>query len=303
MDSNITSALTNHISQTRLVTIGILIVILITAIVYNLYTRSEYDSNGNKLSVGDTFRNMCGLLPSIASIKQTLVKTGSDISSTAKKISKKLKRHKEVFNIDNNVFTYDQAKKVCKAYDSKLATYDQLKKAHKAGANWCNYGWSADKMALYPIQKEFHEKIESSPTTKGTCGKVGVNGGVFNKTDLKFGVNCYGYKPYSDPNKIVYENDPKYKSAPINKSKDKDDIDIYKKLIKQKTIEVRPFNNSKWSNYSFKKSRYMLTPKNSLNVIIEEELTDNSKDPRNVHSSLQKPVKKKHTVDLSANVV
>jgi len=202
MDANITPTLNEH---TGLVTLGIIVLLLIIGIVYNLYNESEYDENGSKLSVADTFKNMCGLLPIATSIKQAVTTTTGDISAAARNLRKRIIRQKEVFNIDNNVFTYAQANKVCKAYDSELATYNQLKKAHKSGANWCNYGWSANKMALYPIQKDFHGQIEASPDTKGTCGKVGVNGGVFDNLDLKFGVNCYGYRPRSDSSKIVYE--------------------------------------------------------------------------------------------------
>ena len=65
---------------------------------------------------------------------------------------------KEVYNISENIFTYDQAKNVCKKYNGKLATYAQLEKAHKKGANWCNYGWSRGQMALYPIQQEYYDE-------------------------------------------------------------------------------------------------------------------------------------------------
>ena len=302
MDANITPTLNEH---TGLVTLGIIVLLLIIGIIYNLYNDSEYDENGSKLSVADTFKNMCGLLPIVTSIKNVVSATTTDISNAAQNLRKKIIRQKEVFNIDNNVFTYAQANKVCKAYGAQLATYNQLKKAHKSGANWCNYGWSANKMALYPIQKDFHKQIEASPHTKGTCGTVGVNGGVFDKLDLKFGANCYGYRPYSDSGKIVYEKDPKYKAASTANSISNDNINTYRKLIKRKTIEVRPFNDSKWSKYSFKKSRYMLSPKNPLNIIIENELSDKEKDPRIIHASLKKrnPKVKTCSANLSADVL
>ena len=31
---------------------------------------------------------------------------------------------------------------------------------HKKGANWCNYGWSANSMALYPTQKDYYNKLQ-----------------------------------------------------------------------------------------------------------------------------------------------
>ena len=88
---------------------------------------------------------------------------------------------------------------------------------------------------------------------------------------------------------------------PVKKKKD-----VFKDLIKRKKIEVRPFNNSKWSKYSYKKSRYMLSPKNSLNMIIEEEISENSKDPRtveNTHQQKDSLKTEKQSIDLSADVL
>jgi hypothetical protein len=59
----------------------------------------------------------------------------------------------EVFNIRNNIYTYDEAKTVCSIYGAKLATYDQVEKAYDLGGEWCNYGWSDGQMALFPTQK------------------------------------------------------------------------------------------------------------------------------------------------------
>ena len=62
---------------------------------------------------------------------------------------------------------------------------------------------------------------------------------------------------------------------------------IYKRLIKDGLIEVRPFSDNKWSKYSWKKSTYMLTPKQPMKtpddeklLIVEEEKNDLEKDPR-----------------------
>ena len=61
---------------------------------------------------------------------------------------------KEVFNIPENNYNYQEAKEICKAYNSKLATYDQIEDAYNDGADWCKYGWSAKQMALFPTQKK-----------------------------------------------------------------------------------------------------------------------------------------------------
>ena len=262
-------------NDTGLVTIGIIIMIIITLFFYNLYEDSKFDSAGKRLSVKNTIKNMCGLYPLI---RHTVRRSLRIVDDTATKAIKKIKRRKEVFNIDNNSFTYGQAEKVCKAFGAKLATYNQVVTAHRNGANWCNYGWSANQMALYPIQEKFHEEVEKNPKTKGNCGKPGINGGRFENCNLKFGVNCYGYRPKGDPGKLIYDTDPIYKK--IVKSENKDNMDKYKKLVNDKMIEIRPYNNEKWSRYSFKNSRYILSPKDPLNLVIEETLKDDDKDPR-----------------------
>jgi hypothetical protein len=102
----------------------------------------------------------------------------------------------EVFHISDNVYTYQQAEGVCKKYGAKLATRKQIKDAQAKGANWCSYGWSAGGEAYYPIQKEFLDNLPADK--KGMCGKVGVNGGVFDDKNIQFGVNCYGKRPSKD---------------------------------------------------------------------------------------------------------
>jgi len=48
----------------------------------------------------------------------------------------------EVFHIESNTYTYDDAKDVCKLLDARLATYEEVERAYQNGANWCSYGWS-----------------------------------------------------------------------------------------------------------------------------------------------------------------
>ena len=61
---------------------------------------------------------------------------------------------KQVFNIPGNYYNYDNAKALCSAYGAQLATYDQIEKSYNNGAEWCNYGWSANQLALFPTQKK-----------------------------------------------------------------------------------------------------------------------------------------------------
>ena len=127
-------------------------------------------------------------------------------------------------NIDNNIFSYKEAEKVCKTFNSELASKEQVEKAHEEGANWCNYGWSKGGLALYPIQKEYYQELKNSDSgKKNQCGYPGVNGGKLNP-NLKLGINCYGIKPLD---KIV-----KSKKCSTQLSKEKK-IDTSKLFLNQ----------------------------------------------------------------------
>ena len=89
------------------------------------------------------------------------IKMTSDLSSKKKKKKKKkVIGTKQVFNLSDNKYTYDDAKAVCKAYGAELADYKQIEDAHKNGAEWCGFGWSKDKMALYPTQSKSWEGLQ-----------------------------------------------------------------------------------------------------------------------------------------------
>jgi hypothetical protein len=145
----------------------------------------------------------------------------------------------EVFNIPQNTYTYTEAKDVCSSLDARLATLDEVESAYKNGANWCSYGWSEDQMALFPIQKSVYNELKKTKKHAHDCGRPGVNGGYFPNTSTKFGVNCYGKKPYrSDKNKIYQDN--------INYSPAYPDIS-YDEVEEQVTdVLIAPFNKSKW---------------------------------------------------------
>ncbi len=128
-----------------------------------------------------------------------LVSTG--LSSIAGNLSGIIEKQlppqkKEVFNIKENRYTYDDAEPLCKALGAELATYDQVREAYEQGADWCNYGWVKGQRAIYPTQDETYEKLQQGPKEQRmACGKPGVNGGYFDNPELRFGVTCYGVKP------------------------------------------------------------------------------------------------------------
>lgn len=280
-------------NEQNLITFALILIVILGIISYNLYVNSNYDINGNNLGCFDTIRNVFGFLPIIGEGINATVDVVTDIVDTTKdvieketeevkKVIKKVTRKKEVFNIDSNNFTYDEAPYVCQAYDSKLATYDQVINAHQKGAHWCNYGWSANQMALYPTQKKIWKSLQSgSDEVKNSCGKPGVNGGHFEDKKLKFGVNCYGYKPKPDPTKIVYHHG-EISDEDINVKRN-DLLNKFKQMIDEGKLDIRPFNKNKWSNYSYKKSTYIINPnKDNDEVNIEEKIADEDKDPNSL---------------------
>jgi len=156
-----------------------------------------------------------------------------------------IKFKKQVFNIPGNYYNYENAKAICHAYGSDLATYDQIEESYNKGAEWCNYGWSANQLALFPTQKETYKYLQTIPGHENDCGRAGINGGYIANPKIKFGVNCYGHKP-----KITSEEDELMRIAKPYPETEKDAsfqrrIDYWKNKIDE--ILVSPFNNNKWS--------------------------------------------------------
>jgi hypothetical protein len=148
---------------------------------------------------------------------------------------------KQVFNVARNVYSFHEAEPLCRAFGAELATYDQVKAAHKAGADWCNYGWTKGQLAVYPTQKSTYDKLQHGPEhERMSCGRPGVNGGYFPNADQRFGVNCYGPRPAESAldERIQHE--------------EKTDIAFDREVNKFKSeldsIGVNPWNGSQWSN-------------------------------------------------------
>lgn len=162
------------------------------------------------------------------------------------KKGKKIKSGKQVFNISDNIYTYYDAMALCKAYDAELADYKQMADAYKNKAEWCNYGWTKGQMALYPTQKCTWEKLQQGPKEhRNDCGRPGLNGGYFENPYLRFGVNCYGYKPNptSKEKEIVKLSTNPYLTQKEREFKNK--VDYYKSRKYDYTI--LPFTKNKWS--------------------------------------------------------
>ena len=158
-----------------------------------------------------------------------------------------IKFKKQVFNIPGNYYTYNNARALCTAYGSELANYEQIEKAYNDGAEWCNYGWSANQLALFPTQKKTYDVLQTIPGNENNCGRPGINGGYIANPNVKFGVNCYGYKP-----KITSEEEELMKTASPFPETPQDiafqkKVDLMKNNLDQ--ILVSPFNHDTWSSF------------------------------------------------------
>jgi hypothetical protein len=158
-----------------------------------------------------------------------------------------IKFKKQVFNIPGNYYNYENAKALCKAYNADLATYDQIEKAYNSGAEWCNYGWSANQLALFPTQKETYNHLQTIKGHENDCGRAGINGGYIANPKVRFGVNCYGNKP-----KITHEEDELMKTQTPYPETIEDKVfqkrvDFWKNKVDQ--ILVSPFNYNNWGSF------------------------------------------------------
>ena len=156
-----------------------------------------------------------------------------------------IKYEKQVFNIPGNYYGYEDAKTLCSAYGSRLATYGEIEDSYDKGGEWCNYGWSDGQMALFPTQKETYDGLQKIKGHEHDCGRPGINGGYMANPHLKYGVNCYGYKP-----KITGEEEEIMQmTSPYPKTEK--DVLMEKRVDYWKTkigdILISPFNYKNWS--------------------------------------------------------
>ena len=158
-----------------------------------------------------------------------------------------IKFKKQVFNIPGNYYDFENAKAVCNAYGADLANYEQIEKAYNNGAEWCNYGWSANQLALFPTQQQTYNHLQTIPGHKNDCGRPGINGGFIANPNIKFGVNCFGYKP-----KMTNEEEELMKTASPYPETVQDisfqkRVDYWKNKVDE--ILVSPFNYNSWGSF------------------------------------------------------
>ena len=170
----------------------------------------------------------------------------TNIPGIAEIIDKQLPNNKkEVFNIKENRYRYEDAEPLCNALGAELATYEQVKDAYERGADWCNYGWVKGQQAIYPTQEATYEKLQAGPKDqRQACGKPGMNGGYFDNPDLRFGVTCFGVKP---PQK---EHDkgllPNGEANPFSPDALEYDKRVAEFKADSQNIGILPFSQGRW---------------------------------------------------------
>ena len=151
----------------------------------------------------------------------------------------------QVFHVPGNDYKYRNAGALCKAYGGRLATITEMQEAYNKGAEWCSYGWSDGQMALYPTQKDSWDKFQEIEGHEHDCGRPGINGGYIANPHVKFGANCYGYKPkMTDLEKKIMDNDTPYPLTPQERRFQRK-VDYYRYHLPD--YLVSPFNYDKWS--------------------------------------------------------
>lgn len=151
----------------------------------------------------------------------------------------------QVFNIPGNEYVYPDAKAVCSAYGARLATYKEVEDSYNEGGEWCNYGWSDGQMALFPTQQKTYDKLQKIEGHENDCGRPGVNGGYIANPALKFGVNCYGFKPrMNSTEENLMANDPIYPKT-LKDIAMENRVDYWRNKLSE--IIVSPFNHNNWS--------------------------------------------------------
>ena len=176
-------------------------------------------------------------------------KISGNISGNALGFSEPVQKN-EVFNVSNNLYTYDDAQAICSAYGAQLANYEQIEDAYNNGAEWCNYGWSDGQMAFFPTQKATWDKLQKTKDHKNDCGRPGINGGYFANPYIKFGVNCYGKKPSPTDADLARMNANSDINIPTTASDAalNSKVEFWKKNA-DKLLMLNSFDRKHWSEY------------------------------------------------------
>ena len=191
-------------------------------------------------SVTATLKNLFTTTPEVDIVLET-----DNSSPMMPSAIPEITRKQQVFHIPGNKYTFEDSKAMCSAYGGRLATYKEMEDSYKEGADWCSFGWSDGQMAFYPTQYDKWTNLQAIEGHEHDCGRPGINGGYIDNPNVRFGVNCFGYKP-----KISQQEMEQMGNTPLYPKTNKE-IDFDKKVdhwrSKLSEITVAPFNSNNWS--------------------------------------------------------
>jgi hypothetical protein len=99
-------------------------------------------------------------------------------------------------------------------------------------------------MALFPTQQKTFNNLQTIKGHEHDCGRPGINGGYIANPQVKFGVNCYGYKPkITDEEEEIMNTTPAYPETTQDIAFQKR-VNFWKNNIDN--ILVSPFNQNRW---------------------------------------------------------
>lgn len=151
----------------------------------------------------------------------------------------------QVFHVPGNTLVYEDAKAVCDAYGARLATYNEVEDAYNKGAEWCSYGWSDDQLALFPTQKDTYKHLQGIEGHENDCGRPGINGGFIANPAVRFGANCFGYKPkITGAEQKAMDTDSEYPKTRKDMVFERR-VDYWRQKLPE--VTVAPFNKTTWS--------------------------------------------------------
>ena len=195
------------------------------------------------MDVTASIKNLFSKTPEIDIVVDPEDIVGNDTSEPS--VVPEIKVKKQVFHIPDNKYDYENSKAICQAYGGRLATWKELSDAYDKGADWCGYGWSDGQMALYPTQYDKWKHLQTIDGHENDCGRPGINGGYIDNPNVKFGINCYGYKPKMNKDEADAMNNSSLYPKTQKELDFEKRVDYWKNKIPK--ILVSPFNNDNWS--------------------------------------------------------
>ncbi len=260
---------------------ALLLVIIIITIFYLIYYTYNYYSISceNKIPLYQYLTNFNNPAICYPPILHTVIGEENDkiINNLENNIVSENKSiQDEVFQISNQLYTYDEAKCKCESYGGRLATKAELTQAYNNGAHWCNYGWIENNEAYYPVQqceldrkakniKDYNDMLKKHhddpkkytlkmvndarqkmyrENSLDFCGSVaGLNGGKFENEDIRFGATCFGKKPKG---MSVREKDAQCKENILTEKDKKDEENKTKCGGVSKDDIISSFNYDTW---------------------------------------------------------